>query len=58
MYILTEHVELSAGYQYFYLYARDGMDTTYFADGTASVDRLDWGTVTRQGAYAQALFKV
>jgi hypothetical protein len=57
VYALSEHVELSAGYRYFYLYARNGTDTTYFADGTAYVDRLDWVTVTRQGAYAQALFK-
>ncbi len=57
VYDLTEHVALSAGYRYFYLYARDGTDTTYFADGTSSADRLDWVTVIRQGAYAQALFK-
>ncbi len=57
VYALSEHVELSAGYRYFYLYARNGTDTTYFADGTSYVDRLDWVTVTRQGAYAQVLFK-
>ncbi len=57
VYAFSENAELSAGYRYFYLYARNGTDTTYFADGTEYVDRLDWVTVTRQGAYVQALFK-
>ncbi len=57
VFALSEHGEFSAGYRYFYLYARNGTDTTYFADGSVYSDRLDWVTVTRQGAFAQVLFK-
>ena len=56
-YDLSEKVELSAGYRYFYLYAENGIDTVYFADGSALQSTLDWVTVTRHGAYAELLFK-
>jgi hypothetical protein len=48
---------LSAGYRYLQLYAENGTDTVYFADGTEASSKLDWVTVTRQGAYAEALLK-
>jgi Protochlamydia outer membrane protein len=56
-YLVSENLELTAGYRYFYLYARNGTDTTYFANGTEYRDKLDWVTVTRQGAYAAAVLK-
>ncbi len=56
-YVVEENLELTAGYRYFYLYARNGQDTTYFADGTQYQDRLDWVTVTRHGAYAAVMLK-
>ncbi len=56
-YDVSETVELSAGYRYFYLYARAGTDTVYFADGSTSDSNLDWVTVTRQGAYAGVRFR-
>jgi hypothetical protein len=56
-YELSEHVQLSGGYRYFYLYANNGTDTVYFADGSTSESNLDWVTVTRHGAYAEVLFK-
>jgi opacity protein-like surface antigen len=56
-YELSENWELSAGYRYMYLYAGNGTDTLYFADGAAVQSTLDWVTVTRHGAYAQLLFK-
>ena len=56
-YELSENWELSAGYRYLYLYAGNGTDTVYFADGTAVQSTLDWVTVTRHGAYAELLFK-
>jgi len=56
-YALQERVELTAGYRYFYLYADDGTDTTYFADGSIAKTDLDWATVTRQGAYFEAVVK-
>jgi len=57
IYAISEHIELSAGYRYFYLYAENGTDTVYFADGTAAESTLDWVTVTRHGAYAELLFR-
>ncbi len=56
-YELSENWELSAGYRYMYLYAGNGTDTVYFADGSAVQSALDWVTVTRHGAYAQLLVK-
>jgi opacity protein-like surface antigen len=56
-YAISENVELSAGYRLMYLYASDGTDTVYFADGSAVQSNLDWVTVTRHGAYADLLFK-
>jgi opacity protein-like surface antigen len=56
-YEFSENLELLAGYRYFFLYARGGIDTTYFADGSEYTSDLDWVTVTRQGAYAELLFK-
>jgi hypothetical protein len=56
-YGVGENVELAAGYRYFYLYARSGTDTTYFANGAEYQDRLDWVTVTRHGAYASVIYK-
>ncbi|MCK9419851.1 MAG: hypothetical protein M0R70_10785 [Nitrospirae bacterium] len=56
-YDLSENVELSGGYRYFYLYAENGTDTVYFADGAAPQSTLDWVTVTRHGTYAELLFK-
>ncbi len=56
-YAVMQNLELFGGYRYFYLYAQDGTDTTYFADGTQARSNLDWVTVTRQGAYAGAAFK-
>ncbi len=56
-YEFSENVELLAGYRYFFLYARGGTDTTYFADGSEYTADLDWVTVTRHGAYAEMLFK-
>ncbi len=56
-YAVGKNLELTAGYRYFYLYAQNGTDTTYFANGAVSQDRLDWVTVTRTGAYAGAVFK-
>ena len=57
VYELSEKVKLSAGYRYMYLYAGNGTDTVYFADGSAIPTTLDWATVTRQGVYAELLFK-
>jgi hypothetical protein len=56
-YLISENLELTVGYRYFYLYARNGTDTTYFSDGSEYQDRLDWVTVTRQGTYAAAVLK-
>lgn len=56
-YDLSEQVKLSAGYRYLYLYAGNGTDTIFFADGSAVSTTLDWVTVTRQGAYAAMVFK-
>jgi len=56
-YELSENWELAAGYRFLYLYAGSGIDTVYFADGSAVRSTLDWVTVTRHGAYAQLLFK-
>jgi opacity protein-like surface antigen len=57
VYAISENVDLSAGYRYFSLYARDGIDTVYFANGSSADSTLDWATVTRHGAYAEVLFK-
>ena len=56
-YDISDNFELSAGYRYLHLYSAGGTDTTFFADGSTAVSNLDWVTVTRQGAYAGALFK-
>jgi opacity protein-like surface antigen len=56
-YDFSENVELLAGYRYFFLYARDGTDTTYFANGSEYTSELDWVSVTRHGAYAELLLK-
>jgi len=57
-YEIFEHMELLVGYRYFFLYAGDGTDITYYANGTTSKpSTLDWVTVTRQGAYAEMLVK-
>jgi opacity protein-like surface antigen len=56
-YDVSENVELSAGYRYMYLYAGNGTDTVYFANGSAVQSTLDWVTVTRHGAYAELLFR-
>jgi opacity protein-like surface antigen len=56
-YAIMEKIELTAGYRYLYLYAKDGTDTTYFADGSVGTSNLDWTTVTRQGVYAEVLYK-
>jgi opacity protein-like surface antigen len=56
-YAITEEVKLSAGYRYMYVYARDGTDIVYFADGTAAQSTLDWATATRHGAYAELLIR-
>jgi hypothetical protein len=56
-YAVSENVELSAGYRYMYIYAGNGTDTLYFADGSEAQSSLDWVTVTRQGVYAELLFK-
>lgn len=39
------------GYRYFYLNARDGTDTTYFADGATATADLNEVQVTRYGPY-------
>ena len=54
-YELSDNAKLSAGYRYMYLYADNGTDTVYFADGTSASSTLDWVTVTRHGAYAELL---
>jgi hypothetical protein len=56
-YDISDNFELSAGYRYLHLYSTGGTDTTFFADGSSAVSNLDWVTVTRQGAYAGALYK-
>lgn len=56
-YAFFEQSALSIGYRYLSLYAHNGTDTTYFADGSAAVDRLDWVTVARHGAYAEMLIR-
>jgi opacity protein-like surface antigen len=56
-YELSENMELLAGYRYMYLYAGNGTDTVYFANGDAISSTLDWVTVTRHGAYAELLFR-
>ena len=56
-YELSEYMELLAGYRYFFLYAGNGIDTTYFANGSSVQSTLDWVTVTRHGAYGEILFK-
>jgi hypothetical protein len=56
-YAAGENIDLTVGYRYFYLYAGGGTETVYFANGAEYQDRLDWVTVTRQGAYAAAVFK-
>jgi opacity protein-like surface antigen len=57
VYAVSETVELLAGYRYMYLYANNGTDTIYFADGSTAQTTLDWVTVTRQGVYAELLFR-
>ncbi len=57
VYAVSENVELSAGYRYMYLYAGNGIDTVYFADGSAVQTTLDWVTVTRHGGYAELVLK-
>jgi opacity protein-like surface antigen len=57
IYELSENVELLAGYRYMYLYAGNGTDTIYFANGAMVQSTLDWVTVTRHGAYMELLFK-
>jgi opacity protein-like surface antigen len=57
IYALSENVEMLAGYRYMYLYAGNGTDTIYFADGATVQSTLDWVTVTRHGAYTELLFK-
>jgi hypothetical protein len=56
-YDISDNFELSAGYRYLHLYSSDGTDTTFLANGSELVSDLDWVAVTRQGAYAGALFK-
>ncbi len=56
-YDIWENVELSAGYRYMYLYAGNGTDTVYFADGSTVESTLDWVTVSRHGAYAELFFR-
>jgi len=56
-YAIGERLDLTAGYRYFYLYDKDGTDTTYFANGTTATSNLDWATITRQGAMIEVLFK-
>ena len=57
IYAISENTELSAGYRYFYLYAKNGTDWVYFADGSVAESTLDWVMVTRHGAYAELLFR-
>jgi opacity protein-like surface antigen len=57
IYDFSENMELQAGYRYMYLYAGNGTDTVYFANGSTVQSTLDWVTVTRQGVYAELLFK-
>ena len=57
IYEFTENMELLAGYRYMYLYAGNGTDTIYFANGATVQSTLDWVTVTRHGPYAELLFK-
>jgi opacity protein-like surface antigen len=57
LYHVSENIELSAGYRYFYLYASNGTDTVFFADGSSAQSKLDWATVTRHGAYAELMFR-
>jgi opacity protein-like surface antigen len=57
VYDVSDTMELSAGYRYFYLYAGKGTDTVYFADGSTLQSNLDWVTVTRHGAYAELLVR-
>jgi len=57
IYAFSANMELQAGYRYMYLYAGNGTDTIYFANGSTEESTLDWVTVTRQGAYAELLFK-
>jgi opacity protein-like surface antigen len=56
-YDILEQVTLSAGYRYLYVYAGNGTDVVYFADGSAVQSTLDWATATRHGAYAEVLVK-
>ena len=56
-YHASEVIELSAGYRYFYLYASNGIDTVYFADGSSAQSNLDWATVTRHGMYAELMYR-
>ncbi len=56
-YALSENTSLRAGYRTLYLYAANGTDTTYFADGAAFTSKLDWVTVTRQGGFAEVLYR-
>ncbi len=56
-YDISGHVGLAAGYRYLFLRAMNGLDTVYFADGSSSDTNLDWATVTRQGAFAEALLR-
>jgi hypothetical protein len=56
-YRIAKKVELTAGYRYFFLYAENGTDTTYFANGSVAKTDLDWATVTRQGVYAEVMYK-
>jgi opacity protein-like surface antigen len=57
IYVLSENVELLAGYRYMYLYAHNGTDKLYYQSGAIDDSAtLDWVTVTRHGAYAELLF--
>lgn len=56
-YALSENASLRAGYRALFLYAENGTDTTYFADGAVLTSTLDWVTITRQGGFAEVLFR-
>ena len=58
-YLVTENLELTAGYRYFYLVCAEwnGHDILFPVEQGKYQDRLDWVTVTRHGAYAAAVLK-
>ena len=50
-FLISRQASLTAGYRYFYLEVEDGIDSTYYADGSIGKAVLDTVNAERQGPY-------